>query len=117
MTKGIHKMHSEAERKAVSFGPRISNINGKDKAAYFLTKEELRSLFAMNGFNPNGVAWLNMVINWKEIWEEVGPSASMIKDVDESGWRIYFIHPNKTDLTALKMFGEDKGVPILAVEA
>lgn len=116
MTKGIHKMHSEAERKAVSFGPRISNINGTQKAAYYMTKEELRKLFAQNGFNPDGVAWLNMVNNWKSIWEDVGPSASIIKNADESDWRFYFIHPNKSDLTALKMFGENNGVPILAVE-
>ena len=116
MTKGIHMMHREAERKAVSFGPRISNINGTTKAAYFMTKEELRKLFAQNGFNPDGVAWLNMVINWKSVWDEVGPSPATIKDKDETDWRIYFIHPNKSDLTALKMFGENNGVPILAVE-
>lgn len=116
MTKGTHVMHSEAERLAVSIGPRISNINGQNKAAYYLTKKELKNLFTKNGFNTNGVAWLKMIISWKETWEEIAPSEGKILNRDED-WRVYFIHINSNDLTALRMFGEDNGTPILAVEA
>lgn len=110
-------MHSEAERLAVSIGPRISNVNGRSEAAYFLTKDELRKLFSMNGFNTNGVPWLKMIITFKEVWEEVAPSPTRILDKDDNGWRMYFVHINPSDLLTLKMFGEDNRVPVLAVEA
>lgn len=116
MTKGTHVMHSEAERLAVSIGPRISNINGQNKAAYYLTKKELKNLFTKNGFNTNGVAWLKMIVSWKETWEEIAPSEGKILNRDED-WNVYFIHINVNDLTALKMFAEDQGTPMLAVGA
>lgn len=108
-------MHTVAERHAVNLGPRISTINGQPRAAYYLDKKELRNLFAKNGFNTNGVAWLKMIVGFKEFWEELAPSQATILDANET-WRVYFVHPCATDLIALKMFGENNSVPILAVE-
>ena len=114
MTKGIHVMHSEAERKAISIGPRTTNINGNPRAAYYLTKKELRDLFTRNGFNTNGVAWLKMIIGWKNTWAELAPTEAKILDKDED-WKIVFLHPDYADYRTLQMYGEDNNVPILAV--
>lgn len=88
MTKGIHVMHSEAERKAIGIGPRITSSNNVDSpvAGYYLTKKELRDLFARNGFNTNGVSWLKMIIGWKDIWEELAPSPTRILDKNDNSW-------------------------------
>ena len=109
-------MHDLAERKAVSIGPRTVNINGEPKAAFYLSKKELNDLFTRNGFNTNGVAWLKMIIRFKETWDEVAPSPSVILNRDED-WKVVFIHPNKTDLTSLKMYAEDSSLQMLAVES
>ena len=117
MTKGIHVMHDEAERLAVKIGPRPSDLNGnvdKPRMAYYLTKRELRNLFAKNGFNTNGVSWLKMIIGWREVWEEMAPTNARILDKNDNTWNVYFVHPNESDLTTLRMCGENKDTPIFA---
>lgn len=109
-------MHDEAVRYAIAeYGPRISDINGiskEPKAAYFLTKKELNVLFSKNGFNTNGVSWLKMIIKWGEVWEELTPSASSILDRHYENWGVYFRDLSESDLTALKMYGDNHNVPI-----
>lgn len=117
MTKGIHVMHEEAERLAVKIGPRISDLNGNTdtpRAAYYLTKRELRNLFAKNGFNTNGVSWLKMIIGWREVWEEMAPSNARILDKNDNMWNVYFVHINEQDLNYLRIYGESKDTPIFA---
>lgn len=115
MTKGVHAMHGLSERKAIELGPRILTINGKTRACYYLTKEELKVLFAKNGFNPNGVSWLKQIICFKEIWGEVGPSVQTILDPEQDEWQIIFINLDATSLLNLQLFGENNDTPILAV--
>lgn len=109
-------MHDEAMRCAIAeYGPRISDINGiskEPKAAYYLTRKELNKLFSKNGFNTNGVSWLKMIIKWGEVWEEFTPSAASILDRRYENWAVYFTDLSESDLTRLKMFGENNNVPI-----
>lgn len=109
-------MHDEAIRHAIAeYGPRISDINGisnEPRAAYYLTRKELDKLFTKNGFNTNGISWLKMILKWGETWEEVMPSASAVLDRHYESWAVYFRDLSESDLTRLKMFGENHNVPI-----
>ena len=115
MTKTIHIMYSLAYRKAIALGPRILDVNGNPRAAYHLTKDELKKLFTLNGFNTERVTWLKYIIAWKETWEEVAPSPARILDPNDDDWSVIFAHPNVTELSELRKFGEASDIQIVAV--
>ena len=108
-------MYSLAYRRAITLGPRILNVNGKERAAYYLTKAELKKLFTLNGFNTERVTWLKYIIAWKETWEEVAPSPARILDPNDDDWSVIFAHPNVTELSELRKFGEASDIQIVAV--
>lgn len=116
MVKTIHTMHTVAERSAMVKGPRIVDINGEKRAAYYLSKTELRDLFRKHGYNTKGITWLNYIIGWKETWGEVAPAPSCILDPEDE-WNIIFAHPNNFQLSLLRKYGEDNNVMIVAVES
>lgn len=115
MTKHVDAMHSECYAEAIRKGPRVVNVNGSDRVAYYLSRAELKKVFTKAGFNTRtGVSWLNKILDFKETWDELAPSEAVILDPRED-WNMIFIHPNKSEYTALQMHAEDCGIPSLAV--
>lgn len=116
MTKLVNTMYSECYREAVEKGPRVLNVNGSDRVAYYLTRDELKQIFGRNGFNTRtGVSWLNKILDFKEIWSELAPNEQTIKNPNETSWSVVFLHPSKSERTQLIMHAENIGIPSLAV--
>ena len=115
MVKTIHTMHALAERAAINKGPRIIEINGVDKAAYYLTKDELAKLFTLNGYNTSRISWLKYILEWKRTWEEIAPNPSRILDPDDDDWSMIFIHVSDFDRGTLYQFSDKNDVAALVV--
>lgn len=82
-------MREIASREAVKQGPKILHIKDRDVAAYCLTRDQLYKIFATNGFNVDGVAWLNQILRWG-IMDEHVPPAHILKNSKDTDWKVIF---------------------------
>lgn len=103
MTKQAPAMRKLAYQKAIRNGERIVEVNGKRYAAYTVTKDELEELFENNGFNTEGISWLNMICRWRKVGEFVPPD-HVVKDPARDNW---FVSPlfELTDLDKDRLKG------------
>lgn len=97
-------MRDIASREAIKQGPKILTVNGKDYAAYCLTRDQLYKIFANNGFNVDGVAWLNQILRWGIMDEQV-PPAHVLKNSKDNDWKVIFSSSlNEDDRSRLQYF-------------
>lgn len=82
-------MRDIASREAVKQGPKILHIKDRDVAAYCLTRDQLYKIFASNGFNVEGIAWLNQILRWG-IMDEHVPPAHILKNSKDTDWKVIF---------------------------
>lgn len=97
-------MRMLAYQQAIRNGERIVEVGGKRIAAYTVTKDELMEIFEREGFNTDGVSWLNMICRWRKVGEYVPPDR-VVKDPARDNW---FVSPlfelTDTDKYNLKSF-------------
>lgn len=86
--KSNYTMYQTAKALAFKTGPRRCRVDGKSAVAFFLNKEELRSVFIKCGFNIERVTWINMIHQWQYLDVDVPELASM-KNKDRD-WVVFF---------------------------
>ena len=117
MTKLAPAMHSICERKAKEIGPRVRMVEGEYRAAFYLTREELAKEFGKCGYKRDRVAWLKVIREFREIFDEIVPKDTILMDPNETGWVVVFTHLTKSEQMELRMFAEDNQILSLGVEA
>lgn len=117
MTKLAPAMHSICERKAKEKGPRVKMVNGEYRAVFCLTREELAKEFGKCGYKRERVAWLKVILEFRDIWDEITPKESVLMDPAEKDWFVIFVNLTKSEETELRMFAEDNQIRSLGVEA
>ena len=103
-------MRDIASREAIKQGPKIIHLNGKDLAAYCLTRDQLYKIYAIEGFNVDGVAWLNQILRWGVMGEHV-PNAHVLKNSKENDWKVFFATSlSEDDREWLNHFANEKNL-------
>ena len=117
MTKLAPAMYELCRREAIKKGPRVMKVNGQPRTVYALNRKELAKIFVKEGYREDRIAWLKIVIAFRDIWEEAAPNNTTILNPNES-WSVAFIH-NLTDseILDLKYAAEDQSIPSLVAEA
>lgn len=117
MTKLAPAMYELCRREAIKKGPRVMKVDGQPRTVYGLRRDELAKIFVKEGFRKDRIAWLKIVIAFRDVWEEVAPKDSTILNPNES-WSVAFIQ-NLTDaeILDLKFTAEDQHIPSLVAEA
>lgn len=92
---------------AIKKGPRIIGMNGKETAAFMLTKKELKILFVENGYSPRRKAWINNILDWS-LWE-VCISPGFGENHTDSGYVAFRLVGDK-NITTLHFVAEDANV-------
>lgn len=108
-------MHAICEREAIRLGPRAKPVNGTVQAVYCLTREELHKIFIKNGFRRDGVAWLKMVISFRDTWDEIAPDDKKILNPNDTTWIMVFTHVSEKEYMELQFFAEENSLKSLAV--
>ena len=80
-----------AYRAAVKKGPRILTYNGKEYAAYAMTKDELDcEIYSPSGYNTDtGSAWLKQIFRWQKFGAFTFPEF-VVKDPTQKDWWVAF---------------------------
>lgn len=100
--KSSATMRSIAKAMAVSHGVReVELTDGHKAAAYTMTKDELKMIFELNGFNTRGVSWLNMIGRWRIVGEVI-PAESVLKNSDN--WWVAFTTINDIEKSRLESY-------------
>ena len=115
MTKLAPAMYEICAREAISQGPRVKNVNGELRSVYGLSRSELSKIFERAGYKKDRIAWLKVIIAFRDTWDEIAPSDTVILNPDERNWSVIFIHLTDTQKKDLQWFAEDNKIPALAV--
>lgn len=117
MTKLAPAMYELCRREAIKKGPRVMKVDGELRTTYALSREELAKIFVKEGFRKDRIAWLKIIISFKDVWEAVGPNDSTILNPNES-WSIAFVQDlTDSQILDLKFAAEDNHYPSLVAEA
>lgn len=104
-------MRKLAYDKAIKNGIRVvTSASGEKTAAYTVTRGELMMIFENQGFNTDGVSWLNMICRWQKVGEYVPPE-SVVKN---PGMKLWYVSPlaelTDKDIQDLKDYALDNNI-------
>lgn len=110
-------MYEECRREAIKKGPTVKIVNGEQRTVYALTRDELAKIFVKAGYRKERVAWLKVIMAFRDVWDEIAPKDSVILNPEEL-WYVIFVHNlSDSEVLDLKLFAEDEHIPSLVAEA
>lgn len=117
MTKLAPAMYEECRREAFKKGPRVKKVNGELRVVYALSREELAKIFVKAGYRKERVAWLKVIMAFRDVWDELAPKDSIILNPEEQ-WSVIFVQDlSDSQVLDLKFYAEDQHIPSLVAEA
>lgn len=117
MTKLAPAMYEECRRAAIKKGPTVYKVNGEQRVVYALSREELAKIFVKAGYRKERVAWLKVIMAFRDVWDEIAPKDSVLLNPEER-WYVVFVQDlSDTEILDLKFYAEDVHIPSLVAEA
>lgn len=103
---------------AIHRGPHVIIMNGEPRAVYSLDSNELKRLFAEQGYNPDRISWRKAIRMWGDsaLWGELVPRENILMDRTSTGWSVVFLTLSFSDLSRLRQFAQEQNVKALPWE-